>query len=72
MTAAGPPTTDPTRFEESTVELLDVLTHLQAAGEPAEVKAFLAEYARPGDDIVKAIESLEHIPIDIRVTFPEV
>jgi len=65
-------TTDPTRFEEATVELLDVLTHLQAAGGVAEVRAFLAEYARPGDDIVRAIESLEHIPIDIRVTFPEV
>ncbi len=72
QTASGRFTTHPARFSEATAELLDTLTHLQAAGTPDEVSAFLAEHAHAGDDIVGAIESLEHIPIDVRVTFPEV
>ena len=70
--ATGRFTPDASNFEEAAVALLDRLTHLQAAGEQAEIEAFLGEHGRPGDDIVAAIESLEHIPIDVRVQFPEV
>ncbi len=47
-------------------ELLTELVRLQAIGTTDELVAFLNEYGKAGDDLVKAVDSLSDLPIDIR------
>ena len=72
QTASGRYATDATRFAGAMSDLLATLTGLQATATVDQAGAFVERYAKPGSDLVRAIASLAHIPIDIRATFPAV
>ncbi len=61
----------PHGLEKTTYELLEKLATLEASATPEEAKAFLERYAKPTPVIEKAIASLSDIPVDIRVTWPD-
>lgn len=59
---------------EATSSLLETLCTLQASGTPEDAARFLDRYAKPGQDIIGALELVASVPTDIRpeyVLFPE-
>jgi hypothetical protein len=56
---------------ESTEELLNRICYLEAAASAEEIKTFVDLYGNPSEELIKAVESLSDLPIDIKPVFPE-
>jgi hypothetical protein len=56
---------------ETAHELLEKICYLEAAATEAEAGDFISRYGKPGGDVLKALESLKDIPIDIKAVYPD-
>ena len=59
----------PSKLLEGAQKLLLTLTTLQAKGTEEDIEAFLLKYATPPEELVKGVEALSDLPIDIRPIF---
>ena len=55
---------------ETAEELLEKVCYIEAASTEEETVSFLDQYGKPGEEILRALESLSHIPTDIKAEFP--
>jgi hypothetical protein len=62
--------TNSEKLIEAADSLINKLCEIEANATPEEADEFLKKYALPGAEILKAIDSLKDIPIDIRVEYP--
>lgn len=51
-------------------ELLEKVCYIEAAASEKEAEEFLDKYGKAGDEILKALDTLSHIPTDIKAVFP--
>jgi hypothetical protein len=57
---------DSAKFPDGIRALLHDMLELQAAGDYEGTKKFLDRYGKPGDSLIKAIDRLNDVPVDIR------
>jgi hypothetical protein len=57
---------DSQKFPGGIHDLLHDMLELQANGDYAGTKSFLDRYGKPGDSLLKAIDRLNDVPVDIR------
>jgi hypothetical protein len=55
---------------ETAEALLEKICSIEAAATIEETEAFLEKYGKPGDEVLKALDSLVDIPTDIKAIFP--
>ncbi|MDH3743666.1 MAG: hypothetical protein OES47_01030 [Acidobacteriota bacterium] len=58
------------KFPQGIENLLNEMLMLQARGDYAATSAFLAEYGHPSPELLKAIDRLVDVPVDIRPIYP--
>lgn len=61
---------DSSFIRESAETLLEKVCFIEAAASESEAQDFLDLYGKPGEEILKTIESLADIPTDIKAVFP--
>jgi len=52
-------------------KLLNKVCLIEASATEKEAEEFIGEYGKPGDELLKALESLSSIPTDIKAVYPE-
>ncbi len=56
---------------ETAEELLEKVCFIEATATKEEAEQFINQYGKPGDEILKALESLSSVPTDIKPVYPE-